>query len=104
MATAIHTPAICIPNLGLKLMLITDAVIERRLFGIYKLLSYKKIDKVIALVNETIWNLQNAEEYESNMSTVNTTINVLYTILIDIARKRYNMAHDKVRDLRFTMW
>lgn len=86
-----------------QLLLINDAVIFRRLFGIYKMLQVEKYDKLRVLVNDTIWDLQHAEEYEVDKFIVNQIINTLYTMLVDIAMKRYNTAHSKIRDLRYAI-
>lgn len=80
---------------------VTDAIIERRLYGIYKKIMYRDFTDAKSLVNNTIYTLTYAQTESPRTSSA--AIGVLYRVLVDLAMKRYDDAHSKVRDLYYTI-
>lgn len=82
---------------------VSNAVVSCRLKGIYSRMKREVSDldhqRVCALINYTIREFQKSEqgEYE-NPELVAHVVQVLYTVLIDLAMKRRSHAHDKLRD------
>lgn len=83
----------------LRIRYVNDAIINRRLVGIYTKIMRRDIIDAKTVVKETIEDFSCAETDSPHTSS--KCINVLYRVLIDLAMKRYDAAHDKVRDLYY---
>ena len=83
--------------------LVNDGVIDCCLTGIYRRMLKCDYLRAKNMVNDTIKCMQQAVEVETDMMTVNKTIDALYLTLIDLAFYRYDAAHDRIRNLHFTI-
>jgi hypothetical protein len=86
-----------------QLKMIDEAIIDCRLRGLYKLLARQKYAKFQHVVNDTIWNFQNAEEIAVDPKLMSQFINIMYICLVDLAMGRTNMVHDKIRDMHYAL-
>lgn len=85
------------------LAVVSFDVLDCRLKGIYNLMRKDNIPKAITVINQTIRSINNAKKAECPRQFVNFFVEQLYSILIDIAFKRIPDAHNRIRDLHYTI-
>lgn len=78
-------------------------VLDCRLKGIYNLMRKDNISKAVSVINQTIWSINHAKSSECPRQFINFFVEQLYSILIDIAFKRIPDAHNRIRDLHYTI-
>jgi hypothetical protein len=78
-------------------------IVECRLRGIYLNMLRKNMDKAMWIVKMTIQDLNTLPKVDIDPMMMKTMENKLYGILINMKTKRYNDAHNGVRDLKYTI-
>lgn len=101
MITPPQTPKNMIFKMTPQLAYINEAIINCRLIGIYKLLKDCKYDKVKLVIGDSIKMMQNAKEKDMDKRIFNKLINEFYHMTVEIALKKYNTVHDRVRDMHY---
>lgn len=86
---------------AIRITYVNDAVISRRLWGIYSKILRRDIANAKILLNDTIRTLSYAETENPEISSA--CIDALYRVLVDLAFKRVDEAHSKLRDLYYNI-
>ena len=82
---------------------IAPYVVECRLRSIYLNMLRKDMDKAIRIVKQTIEDLNKLPKVDMDPMMTKSMENKLYYILINMKTKRYNDAHDGVRNLNYLL-
>jgi hypothetical protein len=84
--------------------MISYAIIDCRLKGIYKAINKQQYDRASDIINDTIRSIKAAVENECDPKFVEYVICQLYMMLLDIAFNRKQDVHSKVRDLHYQIY
>lgn len=83
--------------------MVDETIIDCRLHGIYSNICKGNIDKAVLVINETIRSVQRAQQVDCEKEFVNHLVNELYLMLVNIAMGRIHAAHDKIRNLHYSL-
>lgn len=86
-----------------SLMYVSDAIVSCRLRGIYQAIRHQKYQKAAHLTNHTLNALDSAEEIDLDSETKKRVTDVFLQTLVELAMKRYNNAHNQIRDLYYSI-
>lgn len=94
-------PLIKMPN---RIMYINESVIDCCLTGLYQLLKDKNYDMAKTIINDNI-NMMNKNTnkviIDMDKNTYNKIIGEFYHMSVEIALKKYNAVHDRIRDIHY---
>lgn len=79
-----------------------DAIIDCRLRGIYKRLYRGDNVRAAKLIKDTLQNMR-VRPFDVDKYMYNAVYDTFYLCLIDIAMKRFDSAHNRIRDLHYTI-
>jgi hypothetical protein len=88
----------------LRLMLVSDAIIDCRVRGLYNLLRKGKYYHTRLLLNDTIRELQTADEYECDPAFLQHVVDEMYRALVDMSFRKYMSVHNRLRDLHYEIF
>lgn len=77
-----------------------DAIIDCRLRGIYRRLSRGESVRAAKLIKDTLNNMR-MRPFDVDKFMYNAIYDTFYMALIDIAMKRFDSAHNRIRDLHY---
>ena len=79
--------------------IVYDALVDRNIRYIYINLLHENIDGAKKYVMDTIYILENMASVSENVKKY--ALPLLYTVFIDIFLKKYDKAHNKIRDIHY---
>lgn len=86
-----------------NLMYINYATIDCRIKKLYKLINSVQYDQFHASLMETIYEFKNAKEIEGDPKFISGIIDQLSRALVDISFKKYSVAHERIRDIHYSI-
>jgi hypothetical protein len=84
-----------------QLAYINDLIVDCRLKGLYMLLKDKKYEKASAVIGDSINMMLKATEIDMDKRIHKKIIAEFYHMYVEIALKKYNAVHDRIRDMHY---
>ena len=81
--------------------MISYGILDCRFTGLYKMLQRGQYQKMINVINETLYSIRTAVETECTKTFMDFIISQLYLMLVDMAFRRYDNVHERIRDIHF---
>lgn len=86
-----------------NLSYINYATIDCRIKKLYKQINALEYDKFHSSLLDTIYEFRNAEHIEADPRFIENIIEQLSRALIDVSFQKYSVAHDRIRDIHYSI-